>query len=74
MLRNIYVPYNWGMILRSSIFSPAFDYEESGEISPLCATNVNGALGAQAGVSIILAGISVLAARIVKISEREVKE
>ncbi len=73
-LRNIYVPYNWGMILRSSIFSPAFDYEESGEISPLCATNVNGALGAQAGVSIILAGISVLAARIVKISEREVKE
>ena len=73
-LGNVYVPYNWGMILRSSLFSPTFDYEESGEISPLCATNANAAMVAEIGVSVLLAGTSMLVARKVKISEREVKE
>ena len=73
-LGNVYVPYNWGMILRSSLFSPVFDYEESGEISLLCATNTNAALAAEIGVSGLLAGSSLLLARKVRISEREVKE
>ncbi len=73
-MRNMYIPYNWGMILRTSLFSPAFDYEDSGEALPRCATNMDAALAAEIGVSILLAGSSLLLARKVRISEREVKE
>ncbi|MEG2434561.1 MAG: hypothetical protein RSB25_23245 [Acinetobacter sp.] len=70
---NVYVPYNWGMILRSDIFSPAFMYVADGETSPLCVTGVTAAMSAQLGLSLALTGLSMLIAKKVKLSEREVK-
>ena len=71
---NAFVPYNWGMILRSDIFSPSVMVIDNGETSPLCTIHVGASMCAQAGLAILLSGIGMLLSRVIKIAEREVKE
>lgn len=70
---NIYVPYNWGMLLRSNLFYLGNTVVEDVDFSSI-ATQIPMAFWGQLGISALFIGLGLGYARVFNFAQREVKE
>lgn len=66
---NLYIPFNWGMILRSELFSPLTETVGS-ETYPLCALAMPGVLFWQGALTALLFSLSAAAAGLIRHAQR----
>lgn len=70
---NINSPYNWGMLLRTELFSPQF-MEGDGEPFPLASTPMNMALRNEYLAALGLFVINMVAVKPLKITQRQLRD
>lgn len=70
---NESIPYNWGILVRTDLFSPSFMLLENGEHAKLCAIPYGQALIKQAIAVMIIFSFSAVIIKAINITEREVK-
>jgi len=70
---NEMVPYNWGMILRSEIFSSSYMQSESGKQIPLCAIPVRTEMLGQAALWLGGGCMNMLLGKWIRFTEREIR-
>lgn len=70
---NIYVPYNWGMLLRSELFYRGNTVVEDVDFSSI-ATQIPMAFWGQLGISTLLIGLGLGYAKLFNFAQREGKE
>ncbi len=70
---NKHIPYNWGMLMRTTIFSPSDMPVEEGGFIELCAIPYHLALIKQLIVLLVLSPLNMLVIRAINIAQREVK-
>ena len=68
--QNVLVPYQWGIILRSELFSPSYMLGAEGTRISLCATDLSLCLYGQMIVTILLGGLNGVLGRFIKFQER----
>lgn len=66
----VYIPYHWGMIQRSELFSPSFMPDDLGGQIPLNAINMNLCMGGQMLLVAMLGALNVTLSRVIKFTER----
>lgn len=67
---NAYIPYQWGILLRSELFSPQYMLTDTGESISLCAVDINFCLFGQIVVTGIVGIINCLLYKVVPFKER----
>lgn len=67
---NVFVPYQWGIILRSELFSPTYMLGAGNEKISLCAVNLNLCMYGQIVVTVILGAVNVSLGKLIKFQER----
>ena len=67
---NVNIPYHWGMILRSELFSQSSMLSDNGGEIPLCAIDLRCCVYGQMLLTIVLGGINSLLGKVIKFQER----
>lgn len=67
---NVNIPYHWGMILRSELFSPSWMLSDNDGKIPLCAIGLSRCVYGQALLTLALGGVNSLLGKIIKFQER----
>ena len=67
---NVNIPYHWGMILRSGLFSPSSMLSDDGGEIPLCAIDLRYCVYGQMVLTTVLGSMNSLLGKVIRFQER----